>query len=462
MQNMALIKTLYRNEPDVLEMVRELLASGADPNFETEYGESPLSVASFKGRFDVVEVLLSHGADHEMLLWEPIFFQVAFGDSASIIRCLQKHGGLEECDLWQRTPLLMALQMGAVNKAQTLLAQGAHLDATGNVGATALHYAVFSGQPEAVAWVLQQGADVDRPDDFGYTALMTACRDGFVAGAQLLLQAGANVDRRNHIQKNALQLTSRLDIVQLLLQHGMDFADLSEEARFTMLGLSADGRLQCTRQDYQRHRYPVYGRRNPEQMNNPFWLEMIRTSVSAYRARQHFAQNEDDDVSEQPVWCYQRFGRTTTILTDGRIVEIGGEHEDVYDPDFCIYNDVVVFEQGKPPVVYGYPKNLFPPTDFHTATLVGDAIYIIGNLGYQQARRAGETPVYRLQLADFSIQEVPTTGEKPGWISRHRAQVTADQSAIVVWGGQVVHGGKLTENAQRYRLDLGSSVWGRE
>jgi hypothetical protein len=44
-----------------------------------------------------------------------------------------------------------------------------------------------------------------------------------------------------------------------------------------------------------------------------------------------------------PVFCFRRFGRTETKLPNGRIVYIGGEHEDIYDPDLNIYNDVVVF-----------------------------------------------------------------------------------------------------------------------
>ena len=37
-------------------------------------------------------------------------------------------------------------------------------------------------------------------------------------------------------------------------------------------------------------------------------------------------------------------GRSTVWLPDGRVVLIAGEHEDSYDPDFCIYNDVVVIQ----------------------------------------------------------------------------------------------------------------------
>jgi hypothetical protein len=42
----------------------------------------------------------------------------------------------------------------------------------------------------------------------------------------------------------------------------------------------------------------------------------------------------------------------------------GGEHEDFYDPDFCIYNDVFVHERDGSVAIYGYPESVFPPTDY--------------------------------------------------------------------------------------------------
>jgi len=58
------------------------------------------------------------------------------------------------------------------------------------------------------------------------------------------------------------------------------------------------------------------------------------------------------------------------VLPDGREVLIAGEHEDYYDPDFFIYNDVVVRAPDGKFAIYGYSKEAFPPTDFHTATLL--------------------------------------------------------------------------------------------
>ncbi|HEX8523508.1 MAG TPA: hypothetical protein VF669_14740 [Tepidisphaeraceae bacterium] len=168
----------------------------------------------------------------------------------------------------------------------------------------------------------------------------------------------------------------------------------------------------------------------------PFWRHMIVTGQTAVKARREFAPDADL-LADAPVWCFNRFGPTRTQLPDGRIVCIGGEHEDYYDPDFCIYNDVIVVHPDLSFTIYGYPKEIFPPTDFHTATLVNERIYIIGGLGYT-GTRGGSTPVYQLNLHDFSITRIQTRGTSPGWIYDHVAQLVHDGAAIRVQGGKRV------------------------
>lgn len=89
------------------------------------------------------------------------------------------------------------------------------------------------------------------------------------------------------------------------------------------------------------HRTRTFGRLNGVRMTNPFWLYMIGYAGSAYGA---YPLVFGSDEREHPVWCFRRFGGTRTPVPDrGIVVAIGGEHEDHYDDDFCIYNDVVVF-----------------------------------------------------------------------------------------------------------------------
>ena len=148
---------------------------------------------------------------------------------------------------------------------------------------------------------------------------------------------------------------------------------------------------------------------------------------------------------------------STTQLQDNSWVQIAGEHEDSYDPDFCIYNDVVVHDGNGNAQFYVYPPDVFPPTDFHSATLVDGAIVLIGNLGYDESRQPGQTQVLRLDLTDFSIGRIDTTGPRPGWISSHRARLDGDR--IVVWGGKVWDGSDLVAMDGTYALSHATGVW---
>ncbi|MGI8429831.1 MAG: ankyrin repeat domain-containing protein, partial [Solirubrobacteraceae bacterium] len=111
--------------------------------------------------------------------------------------------------------------------------------------------------------------------------------------------------------------------------------------------------------------------------------------------------------------------------------------------------------------ILGYPEDVFPPTDFHSATLVGDYLYIIGSLGYYDRRKPGETPVFRLDSRTFQIEPVPTSGKKPGWISRHKAWYEHEADRICVSGGQRLVGQKLVKNRSLYALNLQNSTWVR-
>lgn len=103
----------------------------------------------------------------------------------------------------------------------------------------------------------------------------------------------------------------------------------------------ADDLFQITREQYAADRDgTTRGTANPSVMNKPFWLFQVGPGgVPAWKARTTFGDTEDDSEDwDLPVWCFVRFGATRTELPDGRVVCIGGEHEDGYDQDFCIYN----------------------------------------------------------------------------------------------------------------------------
>lgn len=183
-----------------------------------------------------------------------------------------------------------------------------------------------------------------------------------------------------------------------------------------------------------------------QDLTNPVWLWLIDKNISAYTANAHF-KGPDLILTESPAgWCFNRFGRTVTDLPDGRRIIIGGEHEDHYDPDFFIYNDVVVVEKDGSLRILGYPEEHFPPTDFHSATLIGEEIVLIGTLGYPDQRKIGDTQVHIFDPRTLTFRQIETSGEKPGWISKHEAEL--NEGLIIVRGGMIDRPGRGRVSAE--------------
>lgn len=445
----------------LLDLLRLLIAKGAPLNGVSSYKESGLRVLSRVGRFDGVRILLDAGSDESQLGWTPLIRAVALG-TLDDVKAASAGANLEEKDWWERTAWLVAILAGDIDKAGFLLERGADRDARGRCSHTPLEYAVAGRRLPMLRWLLERGQDVEQVDEFGQTPLMTAAEGGDEAMIAALLAAGADVDRMREHEQSALSNCSSRDAALRLLEAGANPSHLSREARRAVLGLPPEPELELldsSPEEFQRARGTRFGAANPEEMDEPFWRAMIRAGVNAYQPRRIY---EGGRIGGGPIWCADRFGQSLTFLPDGRIVEIGGEHEDSYDPDFCIYNDVIVHDALGSVRIFGYPDEAFPPTDFHTATLAGDFIYVIGSLGYHGTRRPGFTPVRRLDTKSFRIETLQPSGEPPGWLSGHRA-VLAAPGRIRVFGGEITtaEGGKEMnlKNMKSFVLDIERMAW---
>lgn len=458
----ALTSCMYgpgaRHDPRLLATVELLLRRGAPLGGTSKHGEAALTVASRVGRFEVVGRLLEAGEESGPLRWSLLHRAVALGSASEVERVIIEKPDLEARDCWDRTPWLLSMVVGDLAKVRALAAAGADRAARGRGGRAGLLFAVEAGRLEVVEWLLTEGANPDEADDVGQTGLMVAASEGDAEIVRRFIAGGADVHRTNRYRQSAMSLAASEEVMRALEKAGADPGDLSERLRRQLVRFEPR-RLDelCTRADFERERVRRFGTSNPERMDLPFWRAMVSARAGAWSARRAFARGEE---ARDAVWCYERYGQSITELPDGRIVEVGGEHEDFYDPDFCIYNDVVVHDGLGGFTIYGYPKEVFPPTDFHTATLVGAWIYLVGSLGYRGERDHGRAQVFRLSVDDFRVERVETRGDDPGWISKHRAQLHAPAS-IHVSAGKVDTGQAYTDNGQEFVLDLGTHTWRR-
>lgn len=345
-------------------------------------------------------------------------------------------------------PFCFACQVGNMEAVQEYLAL---FDTGHNKSPEAVMAAVKGRYTEIVRWLLDMGFDPNANDDDKWEALERAVDNDDIATAEVLLAAGAEPHGSQEKSYTSPVKEAVSDAMRrLFVKYGVNPADFEYGPSLESPSLKRLPEFTLTETDFDKHRTYRVGEFNPEPFLPPFWSEQMRDS--RYAKLEALGYEPDE---EKPVWSFSRFGRTATVLPDGRLVLVAGEHEDYYDADFCIYADVTVLGTDGKMEHFIYPKDVFPPTDFHTATLVGDQIWLIGCLGYPEQRNDSQTQVLRLSTLNFSITPVETNGVSPGWIHGHRSVLNED--GILITGGKIEPG--YRDNNSTFALNLETLVW---
>lgn len=148
----------------------------------------------------------------------------------------------------EHIPLFLALRLGWLDIAQSLLSYGADPNETDIYGDTALHAATRKGNGKAVALLLgQAGLEVNAISGAGETALHIAAYQGCDAIVRLLLAApGQNHDVRNNLHCTALHIAAESghrSIVRQLLAIPNTDLNARDNNGSTPLSLTNDRRI---------------------------------------------------------------------------------------------------------------------------------------------------------------------------------------------------------------------------
>ncbi|MEP3635947.1 MAG: ankyrin repeat domain-containing protein [Paracoccaceae bacterium] len=420
---------------DVLcKKLKAYIEAGADADVgATDDRPSAFYHCFWYGKMASMRLLLGAGAQTE---WTPDQVSLALGDVPATPRT------------GKADPFWFACRVGNFDAAREYLTK---FDAGRNKSSDAVMAAVQARATDIVKWLMDLGFDPNAVDDINWEALERAVDSEDVATAEVLLAAGAaplGSQEKQYTSPAQKAVTNEMRV--LFVKHGVNPALFDYGPPMEDPNLSRLPETTLTKSDFEAHRTSRVGTSNPERFLPAFWSERMRDR--GYSKLKPLGYSPDRD---RPVWSFSRFGRTATVLPDGRLVLVAGEHEDHYDADFCIYADVTVLGTDGSVDHFIYPADVFPPTDFHSATLVGQHIWLIGCLGYPDQRKDNQTQVMRLSIEDFSISTVSTSGEMPGWIHGHRA--TLSEHGIVITGGKVEPG--YVDNETTYLLNLETLVW---
>lgn len=181
-----------------------------------KFGHFPLMIAANKNNLDMVELLISHGAEvnAQNESGKSAIMFAAFSGKLKIVQELRMNGASYEiADKSGSTAVHYAVDGGNADCLQWMLLDGANANVVDiHSGWTPLiRAASLNASKEIADTLIKFGADVNAKDKEHKTALMISIINGNQPFLETLVERGANINFTNDYGKNALELAVAMD-----------------------------------------------------------------------------------------------------------------------------------------------------------------------------------------------------------------------------------------------------------
>lgn len=154
------------------------------------------------------------------------FFEAAeMGNRAAVALFIEAKTSTEIRDNRGWTPLMMAAFNGRDEIVDLLIQNDADVNALDQGGNSALHWAAFGGHTACAKRLIENLARIDEQNSFGWTPLIQAAARNHPDVVRLLIDSGANLNTTTDIGYTPLHqavAANHIDIVKLLLEGGAD------------------------------------------------------------------------------------------------------------------------------------------------------------------------------------------------------------------------------------------------
>ena len=186
---------------DLFDLLKDLSAESRKAALETKIKDgddlaTPLIITARDGKLDFVKVLLRYKANIEA-------------------RGTIKTDGevIKGC-----TALWVATSKGHFDVVRLLIEQNAEVDSRTSKNSTPLIAAAFMGHLDIVRCLVENGADVNARNNFNSTPLMITCHSGHLDVASYLVKHGANINLQDNDGSSCLHCASERGHVQLVCE----------------------------------------------------------------------------------------------------------------------------------------------------------------------------------------------------------------------------------------------------
>jgi uncharacterized protein len=167
------------------------------------------------------------------------------GDKKAVESLLKQGADVNAADADGSTPLHWAAEANDLESAQLLLRMGANAKARNRYGVTPLSLAAGNGNAALIDFLLKAGADPAANLPGGQTILMTAARTGNPEAVRLLMAHGSDVNAREETYGETALMWAAAEnhpgAVQALLEHGAEINARSRELQYSQDHFGLEG-----------------------------------------------------------------------------------------------------------------------------------------------------------------------------------------------------------------------------
>lgn len=237
-----------------LDLVDVLLAASADVNLSCSDGKSALMFAAENGNSEIVERLVSAGANVNATLLDDADEQLsglgAFGlalnrGRINIAKILLRSGARPDFGKVETLPLVI-LEHGDLELAKAVEAAGVQL-VSGDMRGRAAFVSARNPDGEVFDYVLKHGGDVSADNDYKYTALTLAVLNNHAELVERYLARGDDPNAEDADRETALSLAIEKNnkcIIKTLREHGAQVREYPGMSLvLAMLQAARDGAL---------------------------------------------------------------------------------------------------------------------------------------------------------------------------------------------------------------------------
>lgn len=233
-----------------IKVTKILIEKGEKIDSRNLKNETPLLIAASKGNKELVDFLISIGADKKAVCSDgrDLLYCAARGGLLDMVKSLVAEGvSLETKTEMGRTPLHAAAAIGRKEVVTFLISKGANIKAVGKDGKNLLHFAVAGGLDDLIDSLLINGFDINCADENGNTPLSIACSSGSEILAELFISKGAKIMSRNFFEYTPLEeaiSSGNIKLIEILVKNGADVNAADIKGRTPLLLAATYGNIE--------------------------------------------------------------------------------------------------------------------------------------------------------------------------------------------------------------------------